>query len=80
MIRPITLSKGLGVLVVAAGLAACSSTPEQRAIEGGAIGAGVGAIGSGITGGSVLGGAIIGGAAGAAVGATTTEDQIDLDK
>ena len=35
--------------------------------------------GAALTGGSVLGGAILGGAAGAATGALTDEDDIDLD-
>lgn len=61
------------------GLAACGSTPGERAVSGGAIGAGVGAVGSAVVGGSVLGGAAIGAAAGAVTGAVTNERQIDLD-
>lgn len=60
-------------------LSACGSTPGERALSGGAIGAGAGAATGALTGGSVLGGAVIGGAAGAATGALTDEDDIDLD-
>ena len=60
-------------------LAACGETTGERALSGGGIGAGVGAAGAALTGGSLLGGAVIGGAAGAATGALTDEDDIDLD-
>ena len=67
------------LLVLATGLlAACGNTVEERAITGGGIGAGTGAAGAAITGGSIAGGVLIGGAAGAAVGALTDEDAIDL--
>lgn len=59
-------------------LAACGSSTADRGISGGAIGAGAGAAGAAITGGSVAGGALLGGAAGAAAGALTDEDDIDL--
>lgn len=62
------------------GLAACGSSKSDRALSGGAIGAGVGAAGSAVTGGSVLGGAVVGGAVGAAAGALTDEDDINLDR
>lgn len=60
-------------------LAACGSNPTDRALSGGAIGAGAGAAGAAILGGSVVGGAVLGGAAGAATGALTDEDDINLD-
>lgn len=60
-------------------LAACGETTGERALSGGGIGAGIGAAGAALTGGSLLGGAVIGGAAGAATGALTDEDDIDLD-
>ena len=66
-------------LVLALGLAACGSSKGDRALSGGAIGAGVGGVGAAATGGSLAGGAILGGAAGAAIGALTDEDDIDLD-
>jgi osmotically inducible lipoprotein OsmB len=61
------------------GLTACGETTGERALSGGGIGAGVGAAGAALTGGSVVGGAVLGGAAGAATGALTDEDDIDLD-
>jgi hypothetical protein len=60
------------------GLAACGSSTSDRALSGAGIGAGVGAAGAAVTGGSILGGAALGGAAGAATGALTDEDDIDL--
>ncbi len=60
-------------------LAACSSDPGTRALEGGAIGAGVGALGTAVVGGPVVAGAVVGAAAGAVTGAITNENQIDLD-
>ena len=60
-------------------LAACGDTTGERALSGAGIGAGIGAAGAALTGGSLLGGALIGGAAGAATGALTDEDEIDLD-
>jgi hypothetical protein len=67
------------VLMAAFPLIACGNTVGERAVSGGGIGAGVGAAGAALTGGSVLGGAVLGGAAGAATGALTDEDDIDLD-
>ena len=67
------------LLVTASAVVACGSTKTDRALSGGAIGAGVGAVGSSLTGGSPWTGAVVGGAAGAATGALTDEDQIDLD-
>lgn len=61
-------------------LSACGNTKGERALSGAGIGAGVGAAGSAVTGGSVLGGAAVGGVVGAAAGALTDKDQIDLDK
>jgi len=72
------LSGSIAVLALA-GLAACGSSPGERALSGGAIGAGAGALGGAATGGSAATGAIIGGAAGAATGALTDEGDIDLD-
>ncbi|MEZ5670631.1 MAG: hypothetical protein R3F55_24985 [Alphaproteobacteria bacterium] len=70
----------LAILAIAGlALAACGKSPLERGLSGGAIGAGVGAAGAAVTGGSVLGGAAVGGAVGAAAGALTDEDDIDLD-
>lgn len=68
----------LAVSILALPLAACGSGQGDRALSGGGVGAGVGAAGAALTGGSLLGGAILGGAAGAATGALTDEDDIDL--
>lgn len=65
-------------LSLVATLAACGNTMEERALTGGAIGAGAGTVGAAIVGGSLVGGAVIGGAVGAAAGALTDRDQIDL--
>ena len=59
-------------------LAACGTTPVERGTTGAAIGAGVGATGAAVTGGSPASGALIGGAAGAATGALTDRDDLDL--
>lgn len=61
------------------GLAACGSSTGDRAISGGAIGAGAGAVG-GLLLGAPVAGAVLGGAAGAAAGALTKEDDINLGK
>ena len=75
-------SKPIPIALLAAALSlsliACGETKGERAMSGGAIGAGAGAAVGAVTGGSVLGGAVIGGAAGAATGALTDEDDIDL--
>ncbi len=71
--------KTFAALSMVALVAACGSTRTERGLSGGAIGAGAGAVGSAVTGGSALGGAAVGGVAGAAVGALTDEDQINLD-
>lgn len=62
------------------GVAACGSSPGDRAISGAGIGAAAGAAGGAVTGGSPLAGALIGGAGGAAVGGLTDQDDFDLGK
>jgi hypothetical protein len=70
---------GSVVLCVAAlALAACSSDPGVRALEGGGIGAATGAVGAAVVGGSVVTGAAVGAAAGAVIGAITDEKDLDL--
>lgn len=71
----------LSFCVVAAGLllAACGSTPEERAATGAAIGAAGGAVGGALVGAPLVG-AAIGATAGAAVGAVTNPSQVDLGK
>lgn len=66
------------MLPLSVSLVACGTTTEDRALSGAAIGAGAGAAGSAITGGSTVGGAVLGGAAGAATGALTDKEDIDL--
>lgn len=61
-------------------LSACGTSKSDRALSGGAIGAGIGAVGSSLTGGSPWTGAVVGGAAGAATGAFTDPDDINLDR
>jgi hypothetical protein len=68
------------VLCAALLLGACGTSKTDRALSGGAIGAGAGAAVGGLTGGSVLGGALIGGAGGAAAGALTDKDDVNLGK
>jgi hypothetical protein len=68
------------VLGAALLLGACGTSKTDRALSGGAIGAGAGAAVGGLTGGSVLGGALIGGAGGAAAGALTDKDDVNLGK
>jgi hypothetical protein len=63
----------------AVALASCGNSTGDRALSGGAIGAGAGAVGGALVG-APLAGAVIGGAAGAATGALTDSDQIDLGK
>jgi hypothetical protein len=65
MRRTLTL---IMLLIGSMGLAACGYTPEQRAVNGAAIGAGTGALLGAATGGGV-GAALAGGALGAATGA-----------
>ena len=62
------------------GLAACGSSPGDRALSGAGIGAAAGAAGGALTGGSPVAGALIGGAGGAAVGGLTDEHDFDLGK
>lgn len=71
----------IAVLCVAAGflLAACGSTPGDRAITGGGIGAGIGAL-AGLPFGMPVTGAIFGGALGATAGALSDPSQIYLGK
>lgn len=69
-----------GLLCAVLALSACGETKGERALSGGAIGAGAGALGGAVMGGSPVTGALIGGAAGAATGALTDKDQINLER
>lgn len=59
-------------------LAACGSSQTDRALSGAGIGAAAGGVGSSVIGGDPVTGAVLGGAAGAAAGAFTDKDDIDL--
>ncbi|MCB9959980.1 MAG: hypothetical protein H6843_15390 [Rhodospirillaceae bacterium] len=72
------LSK-VAALALAGSLAvACGTTPGDRAITGGGLGAAAGVAGAAIVGGSLGVGALIGGAAGVATGALTGPEDIYL--
>lgn len=74
-----TARLGVALALAALMLAACGTTPEDRAISGGAIGAGAGAVGGAIAG-HPLAGAAIGGAGGAAAGGLTSPNEVDLGR
>ena len=74
-----TARLGAALAFAALALAGCGTTPQERAISGGAIGAGAGAVGGALTG-NPLAGALIGGAGGAVAGGLTSPNQIDLGR
>jgi osmotically inducible lipoprotein OsmB len=74
-----TARLSVALVFAALTLAACGTTPQDRALSGGAIGAGAGAVGGALTG-HPLAGAAIGGAGGAAAGGLTSPDQVDLGR
>jgi osmotically inducible lipoprotein OsmB len=74
-----TLRNGALAIAVCAILAACGTSPGERALSGGGIGAGVGLGAAAVLGGPLIAGAALGAAVGAVTGAVTTEDEIDLD-
>src|ERR1043166_7426942 len=65
------------VLATAMALSACGTTPGDRALSGGLLGAGAGAAIGSVTG-SAGRGAIIGGVGGAALGAQASPNTINL--
>ncbi|HWA03513.1 MAG TPA: hypothetical protein VG819_08295 [Rhizomicrobium sp.] len=67
-------------LAAALGLAGCGTSPGDRAVSGGLLGAGAGAAIGAATGGTAATGAVIGGLAGAAIGAATDPCDLDLGK
>jgi osmotically inducible lipoprotein OsmB len=75
LVSPLVLAFSAGVL-----LSACGTSTTDRALSGGGLGAAGGAAIGGLTGGSVVGGALLGGAAGAAAGALTSSDDVDLGR
>ncbi|MFQ3623357.1 MAG: hypothetical protein SNJ73_07400 [Acetobacteraceae bacterium] len=74
------MTRTLLALTAILALAACGSTPGERAVSGGAIGAAAGVAVGAVTGATLLEGALVGGAIGAVTGAVTTPDQVDLGK
>lgn len=73
----IAMATALTLFALAA--AGCGASTGDRAVSGGAIGAGAGALGGLILGAPATG-AVIGGAAGAATGAITDQNDIDLGR
>ncbi len=69
---PTFTALGLGLAL----LAACGTSPTDRAISGGGIGAATGAAGSALVGGDAGTGALVGGAVGAAAGALTDPNDV----
>lgn len=65
--------------VAALALAGCGTSPGERAISGGLLGAGAGAA-IGAAAGNPAAGAAIGGVAGAAVGAVSDPCDVNLDR
>ncbi len=63
--------------VLALGLAGCGTTPGDRALSGGMLGAGTGALIGSIAG-SAADGALFGGLGGLALGALTSPDTVNL--
>lgn len=68
---------GIG-LMLALGLSACGSTPEDRGLSGAGIGAAAGAVVGAVTGLTIVEGVIIGAAAGGATGLLTDKSQVNL--
>jgi osmotically inducible lipoprotein OsmB len=65
------------VMISSLALAGCGTTPGDRGLSGGLLGAGTGAAIGAMTG-SAATGALIGGLGGAAIGMLTTSDTINL--
>src|SRR5262245_44887260 len=65
------------VVLTGLALSGCGTTPGERAVSGGLLGAGTGAAIGSVTG-SAGRGALIGGLGGAAIGALTSPNQINL--
>lgn len=65
------------ILIAAVGLSSCGTTPGDRGLSGGLLGAGTGAA-IGALAGSAGEGALIGGLGGAAIGLLTSPSTVDL--
>lgn len=66
------MTRGIALFAILLAVAACGSSPGDRALTGGAIGAGTGAVIGSTTAVGVVPGAVVGGVAGAAIGVATT--------
>ena len=66
------MTRYIALLAILMGMVACGSSPGDRALTGGAIGAGAGAVIGSTTAVGVVPGAVVGGVAGAAIGVVTT--------
>ncbi len=76
MLRTLTIGMALASSLILAG---CGTSPGERALSGGLLGAGAGAaIGAAV--GNPAAGAAIGGVAGAAVGAVSDPCDVNLDR
>lgn len=70
--------KSLAALGLVAALTACGTTPTERAVTGGAMGAATGAAGAAVLGGDPAAGAAVGAGTGALGGALTDPDDVYL--
>jgi hypothetical protein len=73
----ITSMKSVAAAAALVALSACGTTPGDRAVSGGLLGAGAGAAVGSLSGNAGTG-ALIGGAAGAVTGAVTDPCRLDL--
>ena len=66
------------VVALSSSIAACGTSPTDRAISGAALGAGTGALGAAILDTNIGGGALLGGALGAGAGYLTDPTYFNL--
>lgn len=71
------VSRFAALALLGAGLAACGTTEGERAATGGALGAAAG-LGAALTEADALGAGLLGAAAGAAAGALTAPETVNL--
>jgi hypothetical protein len=77
MTKSVKSMAAIAALLSAVALSACGTTPGDRAVSGGLLGAGAGAAVGSLSG-NAGAGALIGGAAGAAAGAVTDPCTLNL--
>lgn len=73
-----TIMTGAAALTLALAVSACGTSPTDRALSGGALGAGAGALGAALLDGNVGVGALLGGGLGAGTGFLTEPGSINL--